>query len=529
VPEEVFLGRLARLARERPHDEAVLFVDGPTWTWSQLDAAAASHAAGLQALGVQPGERVLSWLPNGPTALLNLLGLARLGAVCVPINTGYRGALLEHVLANSGARRLIAHGALLERLAGVDTGALESVVVLGPERPALPGIAMHDAAVLRGDAARLVPPPRPPEPWDTLTVIYTSGTTGPSKGVLMSYRHAECAARGFRNIGPGDRNLACLPMFHVGGVLSLLWAVLHEGASVVYAEGFRTAEFWAMVQRHRITTTGLLGSMVDFLNAQPRRDDERAHGLRSVLIAPYGASAIAFGERFGVPVYTEFNMSELSVPLFAGPDPGVAGTCGLPAPGVTLRIVDADDCEVAAGAVGELVLRMDEPWTISHGYLDDAAATARAWRNGWFHTGDLFRRDASGHYFFVDRIADAIRRRGENVSAFEVEQALRLLPGVVEAAVVGVPAPEGSEQEVLAVLRLAEGTVFDPAALLDALRPRLAPFMLPRYFRAVADFPRTPTQKIEKHRLRATGLTADTWDRERAGATVRRDRLERRG
>ncbi len=253
--------------------------------------------------------------------------------------------------------------------------------------------------------------------------------------------------------------------------------------------------------------------MVDFLNHQPPRDDERRHTLRNVLVAPYGPPAIRFAERFGVPVYTEFNMSELAVPLFAGPDPGIAGTCGVPVPGVTLRIVDANDETVGEGDVGELVLRMDEPWTISHGYHNDAVATARAWRNGWFHTGDLFRRDAQGHYHFVDRLADAIRRRGENISAYEVENALREDARVAEVAVVGVPAPEGSEQEVLAVVRPAEGVAFDPAALLEALRPKLAPFMLPRYFRAVTDFPRTPTQKIEKHRLRTAGLTADTWDR----------------
>jgi len=310
--------------------------------------------------------------------------------------------------------------------------------------------------------------------------------------------------------------------------LGLLWALYHDG-SVVMAESFRTAQFWPLVAHHRITTTGLLGSMVDFLLSQPVREGERAHGLRNLLIAPYGPAAIAFAERFGVDVYTEFNMSELSVPLFAGPNPGVAGTCGVPAPGVCLRLVDAQDIEVPEQAVGELVLRMDQPWTISHGYHHDAAATARAWRNGWFHTGDLFRRDPSGHYHFVDRAADSIRRRGENISAFEVESALRQHASIAEVAVVGVAAIGGSEQEVLAVLTLRPGAAFDPVQLIDFLRPRLPHFMLPRYLRLVADFPRTPTQKIEKYRLRAAGITADSWDREAAGIVVQGERLERRG
>jgi crotonobetaine/carnitine-CoA ligase len=332
---------------------------------------------------------------------------------------------------------------------------------------------------------------------------------------------------GFRNVGPGDRNLTVLPMFHVGGPWGLLWAI-HHGGSVVMAERFRTQDFWSIVRRYRITTAGLLGAMVDFLVNQPVAPDELAHGLASVVIAPYGAAALEFARRFRVDVYTEYNMSELSVPLFAGPNPQVVGTCGVPAPGVTLRLVDAHDHEVAEGAVGELVLRMDAPWTISHGYHNDAAATARAWRNGWFHTGDLFRRDAGGHYHFADRATDSIRRRGENISAFEVEAGLRRFPDVVEAVAIAVPAPGGSEQEVMAVMRMNEDMTPDPVALLEFLRPLLAPHMLPRYVRYVDDFPRTPTLKIEKYKLRAAGVTADTWDREAAGIVVRGERLERR-
>ena len=523
--------RLEQLALEGADDEAIVFVDGPAWTWRQLHDAVLAHAAALQRLGVGRDERVLSWLPNGPLAVLNFFALAVLGAVYVPINTAYRGGVLAHVLASSGARLMIAHGSLIERLQGIDTASVGRIVVIGPERPLIDGVELLAGDLLRGGGGGDgVPaaPSRPLAPWDTLMVLYTSGTTGPSKGVLSSHRHAEAAARGFRNVGPGDRNFACLPMFHVGGVLALLWALLHRGTAVM-ADGFSTTRFWELVERHRITTTGLLGSMVDFLNAQPPRRNERAHGLRNVLIAPYGPPAIAFAERFAVPVYTEFNMTELSVPLFAGPDPGVVGTCGVPAPGVALRIVDEHDIELPAGAVGELVLRMDEPWTISHGYLNAPEATARAWRNGWFHTGDLFRRDAHGHYHFVDRLTDAIRRRGENISAFEVENALREDGRIAEVAVVAVAAQTGGEQEVLAVVKMKPDASFDPAALLDALRPRLAPFMLPRYFRALDDFPRTPTQKIEKHRLRADGLTPDVWDREAAGIAVRRDRLEQRG
>lgn len=526
--QELISECLTRLAQERPDDEAILFVDGPAWTWSEVRARARDHAEGLQRLGVQQGDFVLSFLPNGPLAVLNLLALAELGAVYVPVNAALRGAALEHVITNSGARLMIAHGGLVERLAGIGRGQLRQLVVIGAEVPDLPGVELLRADKLQGVADRLMPPVRPIAPWDTLLVVYTSGTTGPAKGVLSSSRHMHAAAKGFRNVGSADRNLTLLPMHHVGGIIGVLWAVYH-GGSVVLAERFRTQDFWALVRRYRITTTGLLGSMVDFLLGEPARDDERSHALASVLIAPYGPAALQFAARFGVAVYTEYNMSELAVPLFAGPNPAAVGGCGTIAPGVMLRLVDEHDMEVPEGATGELVLRMEEPWTISHGYHNDAAATACAWRNGWFHTGDLFRRDAAGNYFFVDRAKDSIRRRGENISAFEVENGLRQHPDVVEVAAVGVAADEGGEQEVLAVLRVAPGVQLDPAALLEFLRPLLATHMLPRYVRVVDDFPRTATQKIQKYLLREQGVTADTWDREAAGIHVRADRLERRG
>ncbi len=527
APSCVIRDLLAARAAGQPDRTAVIFVDGESWTFAALRSKVLERAAGLQALGVRQDELVLSWQPNGPEAVLTFLALNELGAVYVPINIAYRGQVLEHVVANSGASLMIAHGALVERLADVARAGLKRVVVIGDERPPIAGLELVDRAALRGDPGVLAPPSRPLGPWDAHMVIYTSGTTGPSKGVLASYRHSFTAAREFRNIGPGDRNFTALPVWHVGGVYAVLWALIHPDASVVMAESFRTSQFWDVMRRHDVTTTGLLGAMVRFLLAQPPSPADRDHPLTSVVIAPFDEAAPAFAQRFGVDVYTEFNMTELSVPLFAGPNPTAPGTCGRPRDGVELRLVDEHDLQVPPGAVGELILRADEPWTISHGYLNDPAATARTWRNGWFHTGDLFRRDGDGNYFFVDRTKDALRRRGENISSFEVESAIMLHPAVREATVVAAPGADG-EDEVMAVVVPREGEAFDPAELLGFLQPRLAHFMLPRYVRLAADLPRTPTLKVEKHRLRAEGVTSDTWDREAAGLSVRRERLERR-
>jgi crotonobetaine/carnitine-CoA ligase len=213
-------------------------------------------------------------------------------------------------------------------------------------------------------------------------------------------------------------------------------------------------------------------------------------------------------------------MTETAVPIRSGANPEVLGTCGRPRPGVEARVVDGNDIEVPHGTVGELILRASRPWEITQGYYRNPQATAAAWRNGWFHTGDAFRRDADGNFFFVDRMKDAIRRRGENISSFEVEAEALCHPAVLEAAAVPVPSTD-SEDEVLLVLTARAGQQIDPRALLRFLVPRMAHFMLPRYVRVVAEMPKTPTAKIETHRLRAEGVTADTWDREAHGVSVR--------
>lgn len=502
---------LERAAGHWPQLVLLKFDSGERFTSVELLAAVRSHAAGLQALGVRQGDHVLSWLPNGPAAVLTWLAVNLLGAVHVPINTAYKGRLLQHVIDSSGATLMLADGALLDRLADIRTGMLRRIVAFGSAGPALRGLEVLPSTLLARDPAGLEPPARAVRPWDTQCVIFTSGTTGPSKGVLCSYRHTYTAALGFRHVGPGDTNLVALPMFHVGGILGVNFALIHGGTAAV-VERFRTQTFWETVRNLEVTAVGLLGTMVQFLMQQPVAAGEREHPLKTAVIAPFGDEALAFAGRFGVQVCTEFNMTELSVPLWAGPDTVMRGACGRPRPGVELRLVDANDEEVPVGAVGELILRTDEPWTLSHGYLNDPVTTARTWRNGWFHTGDLFRRDADNNYFFVDRAKDMIRRRGENISSFEVEAELLAFPGVRAAAAVPVPG-DGGEDEVLAVLCLQDGATLDHDALIDFLQPRMAAFMIPRYVRVVPALPLTPTQKVEKHVLRAEGLTADTWDR----------------
>jgi crotonobetaine/carnitine-CoA ligase len=239
---------------------------------------------------------------------------------------------------------------------------------------------------------------------------------------------------------------------------------------------------------------------------------------------PLSEDAPSFAKRFGVDVYTLYNMTEISTPLVSELNPTKIGSCGQARAGVELRLVDENDCEVAVGSIGELIVRSDAPWTLNSGYFKNPEATSAAWRNGWFHTGDAFRKDAEGTFYFVDRMKDAIRRRGENISSFEVEAEIAAHPAIAEVAVIPVPS-EIAEEEVMCVVALIPGHSFDPKDLLKFLEPRLAHFMLPRYVRIVDALPKTPTQKIQKHLLRADGITADTWDREKAGVKIRRQQI----
>jgi crotonobetaine/carnitine-CoA ligase len=523
--EQCVLRHMLDVAAQRHPDRVLaLFEDGRTWTYAEARRIARDTAAGLAKLGVRRGDRVSVWLPNGPAAVRVWFGLNYLGAVFAPINTAYRGRLLEHVLANTGARLLVAHAGLVDRLADIGLAELEQLIVVGDGAEAPPRLATLPFAALDGDGERLADD-APIEPWDIWGVIYTSGTTGPSKGVLQTYLQIWTTGRcTYGYMTADDRMLINLPMFHVSGTASL-YAVVGAGASVALRDGFSTQRFWADLRETGSTTTaGLIGAMADFLAKTEPRADDADNPLRWVCMVPISASTVALARRFDFSWHSGFNMSEISAPLVTPICSQKAGGCGRPRSGVEVRIVDANDIEVPVGAVGELIVRTDLPWAITPGYLNMPEATARAWRNGWFHTGDAFRRDEGGDFYFVDRLKDTIRRRGENISSLEVEAEIASHPAVLAAAVVGVPSAHG-EEEILACVALRAGAALTPEALIAFLAPRTAHFMVPRYVRMLDGLPMTETNKVRKADLRAPDVLAGAWDREAAGLVLKKQRL----
>ena len=518
---------LDRFAEERPNQVFVKFPSGEEWTFARLHAETLKAASGFRQLGVRQGDHVASFLPSSIEAVRVWYGLNYLGAVYVPLNPAYKGHLLEHVIRTSDAALIVCHHELAARLVDIDRSLLTDVVYLGGEGVDIPGLHRHAGSVLSEtpvDVAALELD-RPIEPWHTQGIWYTSGTTGPSKGVLSSYMHA------YEMFGPetlpfitaADRYMINLPLFHMGG--TGLWnSMLLRGGSVAFIDRFQTDRFWEQVRETGSTVVFLLGAMAAYLGSQPPQPDDRDHPMRLMFMVPVVENVPAFAERFGVEVRAIYNMTEICMPIIAEPTPSLPGTCGRIREGVEVRLVDENDVEVPVGEVGEFIVRCDRPWGMNHGYYKMPEATAAAWRNGWFHTGDGGRVDADGNYTFVDRLKDAIRRRGEFISSLELEIELCAHPDIQAAAAIAAQS-EHAEEEIMVVLIPADGRTIDFPALVEWLRDRVPYFMIPRYFRSVAALPMTPTQKIRKTVLREEGITADTWDREAAGIIIKSDRL----
>jgi carnitine-CoA ligase len=500
---------LERHAAERPDALCVIGPDGERWTWAQALDEAYRAAAALAARGVGRGDHVLIFLPNGLDWLRAWWGISALGAVMVTVNVAYRGETLRHVCAESGATLIITDDVLGGRLAG-----------LGLE------LGTVSAADLRaGTAVEPVLDP-PLEPWDVHAVNFTSGTTGPAKGVLTPYLATYMGGVNAMGEAGGltsaDRWLVDTPLFHVSGQMTAL-VCISAGASMAVREQFAGSRYWEVAAESGATHSLLVGTMAGFLLSREPSAAERAHRLRVVVLAPMVADPGAFRERFDVAsLCSVYGQTEISSPLLVAPGAAIVpGSVGQPRRGVQLRIVDEHDLPVAVGQVGELVVRTDLPWEMNVGYFRRPEATVAAWRNGWFHTGDMFRCDQDGNYFYVDRVRDTLRRRGENISSFQVEAEVMMHPDVVDVACVGVPAELG-EHEVKVFVVPVEGHQIDPAELIAFLVPRLPHFMIPRFVEVTAELPKTQSLRVRKFELRGRPNTAATWDRQAAGQGVSR-------
>jgi crotonobetaine/carnitine-CoA ligase len=522
---------VAERARKQPDRIFVDEVGGPSLTYAAYNDDNLRWADAFRRVGVGAGDRVVTMLPSSAAASSAWLGLSWLRAIEVPCNIAYRGRMLEYLIRDCEAETMVVADAYLDRLAEVsgELPALKTVVVMGTDHDEfrLPPRLMAEAEFFADARPADLPGP---EPYDICALFYTSGTTGNSKGVLTPWAQLYAQATGYLpldDFGEDDAWYMPYPMNHISGKTPMYSIILVNGR-VVFRDGFDTASFWTDIDDYRCSSTGLLGAMPAFLWQQERRADDADHVLENVWMAPLVPYLDEFKARFGVRVTTSYGSVEHSVPIHAGTwntssaNWRSCGTVREGYPGYEVRVVDAHDYEVGPGEVGELIVRTFEPWTMNAGYLGMPEKTAEAWKNGWFHTGDAFTYDAEGNMFFVDRARDCIRRRGENISSFEVEAEVNAHPLVAESAAIGVPSELG-EEEIKVLVVAKPGARLTPEDLTHFLVPRIPRFMVPRYVEFVPELPKTEaTMRVKKYLLRDAAITDATWDREAAGITVPR-------
>jgi crotonobetaine/carnitine-CoA ligase len=503
---------VADWAVAEPDRDFLRDTDGDAVTYGEADLRILRAVTELRDLGVAAGDVVAVLLPSSVDAVLLWAAVSSMGAIEAPLNTAYRGEMLRRLLADAGARIVVTDASYaVDVLEVAPAAGVEHVVVVGdPPDVQAPGCEL---SVMVGIGLRAPAADRSTLPdlsaQDIACLMYTSGTTGHSKGVLVPWAQLHSTATGLlpELPDPSDGCYVPAPMFHVGGKGPVFLTAL-TGARAVLRAVFRTQLFWSEVVEYRCTVSFLGGAMANFLLDGP--DPPADHGLRDVLMVPVIPRLEDFRSRFGVRVCTAYNMTEVSCPIVSGWVTVADGSCGTLRPGFECRIVDEHDRPMPDGEVGELVVRAEAPWVMFSGYLGRDEDTVTAWRNLWFHTGDAFRWEG-GRYFFVDRLKDTIRRRGENISSVELEELVARQPDVAEAAAVGVASPWG-EEDVLLFVRLVPDADVDAATLHKAWQDDLPRFMVPRYVEIVPDFPRTPNQKIVKAELRRRGVGPATWD-----------------
>ena len=508
------------------------FEDAQSLSFAGLAAESDALATAYADLGIGPGDRVMAFAFNSRAFLVGLFAAMKRGAIFVPVNTELKGAFLEHQLRITEPKALIVHEALrpaFDTIGDADVLAtIEHTIGIDGRAAAIEGSERHLFEDLVGTPAR----PgelRGAKPRDIAMIMFTSGTTGPSKGVMMPQAHCRHFGYGAgRSMAMDDSDVMyiCMPFFHAMGLLLQLFSCLLSGAQAHVVRRFSATRWLDDVRACRATITYGLGVIPEFIFRQPETPEDADNQLRLMLAVPIGDSwGRPFEARFGLALKQAFGMTECNIPVYADvSEPLIAGCAGrVEEDFFEVRVVDAEtDQTVATDEVGEIVVRPLEPSCFMAGYWGTPERTVEAWRNLWFHTGDAGKFDAEGRLHYVDRIKDCIRRRGENISAYEVEQVLNEHPDVAESCVIGVRTGEGGgEEEVMAhIVPIAQPP--DPVSLVEWSVARMPRYAVPRFIAPAEQLDKTPSGKLRKQDLRDGGIGDAARDREAAGHVLPR-------
>ncbi len=493
------------LARRAVTEKDRLFVEcsSERRTFGEMYERADRMGAGLSALGIATGDRVATILPNRIEHVELIFACARIGATHVPVNVFLKGDFLRYQLADAAACAVIG-----------DAPGLAAVDEIRAQLPDLKHVLPCEAEL----AADGEPPDVDLSPADTMAIIYTSGTTGMPKGCMLPYGYHVGGVQQVNTLleyALGDVLYTALPLFH-GWARGMLFASLVHGLTIHLDAEFSPTTTLQRLGDTKATVFSGVGAMGMALLSLPPSEADRAHGLRVAFMIPFAPDAEAlFTERFGARVQSQmYGQTETGAISFTPlNEEGKPGTIGRPSPQYDVRLDDD----------GEVLVRARHPDVLYSGYWNKPDETAEAMRDGWHHTGDLARLDDEGRLTFVDRKKDALRRRGENVSSVQLEAAIAAHPKIVEAAIVAVPS-KMTEDDIKACVVLQAGETTSPVELFEFFSEKLPYFAVPRYVELVDSLPKTATMRVQKHVLRAAGITPATWDLEALGLQVSRDR-----
>ncbi len=526
--EERTVGRLVQEKAKVHKDRTFMIFKDEQITYDELDRFSNRCANAFLELGIVKGDKVSIMLPNCPDFIYIWIGLAKIGAVEVPVKTNYTGEFLRHIIDQSDSRILLIDSQYLDRLKIIedDLKKLEKVIVLGaPDKQEsngtrIPAISYDEFFDNSEDAVDVKV-----HPWDPISIIYTSGTTGLSKGALGPHNFWIVVAEKmleYRDGGKDDIFYTFLPLYHFNAqVLTTLTALVAE-AQMVLSDHFSASRFWDEIRHYGATQFNYLGAVIPILAKQPKKDNDSDNPARIALGAGCPADVMEEVEaRFGIKCLEGFGMTEIGIPIHVRVDDRRTGSCGKPMDVYEFKLVDDGDNEVPTGEIGEIVFRPKEPYIMMLEYYNMPEKTLEVYRNLWFHTGDLAKKDEDGYYYFVDRKKDSLRRRGENISSFEVERAINTHPKILESAAVAVKS-ELAEDEVKICVVLQPGENLGFEELIRYANDRMPYFAVPRYVEFMDKLPKTPTERIQKYLLKQAGITENTWDREKAGIKITR-------
>ncbi len=511
--EPTTLAALIEARAKELGDKPFLYFEDRVISFAELNRQVNRAANGLAALGVEPGVGVAIMMPNSPEWLFVYFATQKLGAYAVPVNVALKGEGLRHVVDHSDSSVLVCHADYVEAIQAVRESLpkLRHIIVDGAEGPVPEGWQPLDELMAASDAD----PQAKIDVGAISVILYTSGTTGAPKGVVSRYGAINIA--GIRQLGgmlePDSVLYTCLPLFHANALQLTTTRALAMGFPMVLSRRFSASRFWDEIRRYGVTTFNALGAMIPILMKQPERPNDAENPVRLVISAACPASVWAeFEKRFVVRIvegYAAVDGGGFSVVNIGNAPKGSIGK-----PLTPVRIVDDDGNEVTLGEPGELLFEVDDARRRRVEYYKNEEASNAKIRDGWFYTGDLVYADQEGNLYFVDRKTDSLRRRGENISSWEVERGIDSHPAVLESAVFGVPSDLG-EDEVMAVVVLKPGETLAPEDLIRHCEERMARFMVPRYIEFRDALPKTETHRVQKSSLKQDGVGPDTWDRER--------------